>query len=141
MTSRLPAGFCCWIAVLCLLYVPGLAAEGPFQPRKGEVPTAGLYVPVRLEPYAADRLGVEFPNRHVVVAGVPFDLVASPSADNLFLKSAQWPDWQEDPSSYYAAYDRGSELPGDPRRPLFKVPVADYAAVYLLATADDDTAR
>ncbi len=69
---------------------------------------------------------------------MPFDLVGTPSADNLYLKSAQWPDWQEDPSSYYAAYDRGSEAPDDPRRPLLKVPVADYAAAYLLAAADDD---
>ncbi len=140
MTSRLPAGFCCLIAVLCLPCDLTLAADGPFQPRKGEVPTAGLYVPVRLEPCAADRVGLDFPSRHVVVAGIPFDLIGTPAADNLFLKSAQWPDWQEDPSSYYAAYDRGSEVPGDPQRPLFKVPVADYAAVYLLAAADDDPA-
>jgi hypothetical protein len=123
---------------LCLWCGASPAAEGPFRPREGQVATAGLYVPVRLDAYAADRAGVEFPSRHVVVAGVPFDLVGTPSADNLYLKSAQWPDWQEDPSSYYAAYDRGSEAPDDPRRPLLKVPVADYAAAYLLAAADDD---
>ncbi len=140
MTRRYPIGLPLLSIGMYLWCGVGLAAEGPFQARKGAVATAGLYVPVRLESHAADRLGVEFPSRHVTVAGVPFELVASPSADNLFLKSAQWPDWQEDPSSYYAAYDRGPELPGDPRRPLFQVPVADYAAVYLLAAADDDPA-
>ncbi|HPM81064.1 MAG TPA: hypothetical protein PLF81_10205, partial [Candidatus Anammoximicrobium sp.] len=138
MARRFLFGFHGASAGLVLWCVIGLAADGPFQPRKGEVPTAGLYVPVRLEPYAADRVGLDFPSRHVVVAGVPFDLVGTPAADNWFLKSAQWPDWEEDPSSYYAAYDRGSEAPGDPRRPLFKLPVADYSAVYLLAAADDD---
>lgn len=138
MTRRFLMGPDCLAAALCLWCAGSLAAEVPFQSRKGEVPTAGLHVPVRLEPYAADRVGVEFPSRHILVAGVPFDLVGDPSADNLFLESAQWADWQEDPSSYYAAYDRGSEAPGDPRRPLFKVPVADYAAVYLLAAAEDD---
>ena len=97
---------------MCLGCAIGLAAEGPFPARKGDVPTAGLYVPVRLDPYAADRVGIEFSSRHVVVAGVPFDLAGTPSADNVFLKSAEWPDWQEDPSSYYAAYDKGPEVPG-----------------------------
>ena len=74
------------------------------------------------------------------MANIPFDLVTRPGADNFFLKSAGWPDWQKDPSSYYAAYDKGPETPGDPQRPMFKVPVADYAAVYLLAAADNDRA-
>jgi hypothetical protein len=110
------------------------------QPRKGEVPASGLYVPVNVDGYASDSAGAAFPERRVTVANIPFDLVTKNGADNFFLKSAEWPDWQKDPSSYYSAYDKGPEMPGGPRRPMFKVPVADYAAVYLLAAADNDRA-
>ncbi len=114
------------------------APPPPLQPRKAEVPASGLYVPVSVDTYASHSANASFTDTRVTVANIPFDLVSKPGADNFFLKSAEWPDWQKDPSSYYAAYDKGPETPGDPRRPMFKVPVADYSAVYLLAAADND---
>nr|MDQ3624471.1 hypothetical protein [Verrucomicrobiota bacterium] len=117
-----------------------LNAADPIQPRKGNVPASGLYVPVSVDAYASHRADAGFTNAQVTVANIPFDLVTKAGADNFFLKSAEWPDWQKDPSSYYAPYDKGPESPGDPRRPMFKVPVADYAAVYLLAATDNDRA-
>lgn len=117
-----------------------IQAVEPIQPRKGEVPVSGLYVPVSVEGYAGDNASAAFAEKRVTVANIPFDLVTKSGADNFFLKSAEWPDWQKDPSSYYAPYDKGPETPGDLRRPMFKVPVADYAAVYLLAAADNDRA-
>ena len=133
MKTCLPA------ALLCLAAAVPAPAADLVQPRKGQVPASGLYVPVSIDRYARDRAGVAFSDKHVTIRGVPLDLADRDGADNLFLKSAEWPDWQEDPSSYYAAYDKGPQTPGDPRRPVFKVPVADYAAVYLLAAADKDT--
>jgi hypothetical protein len=115
-----------------------LHATDPLQPRKGEVPASGLYVPVSVDAYASDKAGAGFTESHVTVANVPFDLVAKAGADNFFLKSAAWPDWKEDPSKYYADYDKGPAVAGDPQRPMFKVPVADYSAVYLLAACDND---
>ena len=117
-----------------------VSAADPVQPRKGEVSASGLYVPVSVDGYAGDNANAAFSEKRVTVANVPFDLVTKNGADNFFLKSAEWPDWQKDPSSYYSPYDKGPETPGDPRRPMFKVPVADYAAVYLLAACDNDRA-
>jgi len=127
-------------AFLCAAIAPHVSAADPIQPRKGEVPASGLYVPVNVDGYAGDDAKAAFAEKRVTVANVPFDLVSKNGADNFFLKSAEWPDWQKDPSSYYAPYDKGPETPGDPRRPMFKVPVADYSAVYLLAVCDNDRA-
>ena len=130
-------------AVLALVVLSGtLRAAEVVVPRKGSLSSAGTFVTVGLDALALDRTGLELPiaDKHVTVGAVPFDLVARPDADNLFLKSAEWPDWKTDPSSYYAAYDKGPETPGDPRRPMFKIPVGDYSAVYLLAACDNDPA-
>ena len=131
-----------WLSKLCVLLASCalLIAAEPLQPRKGEVPASGLYVPVAIDGYSSDSVGEISAHPHVTVANIPFDLVTKPGADNFFLKSAGWPDWQKDPSSYYAPYDKGPETPGDPQRPMFKVPVADYSAVYLLAATDNDRA-
>lgn len=129
-------------AVVCLVVVSSAhtpAAE-LIKPATGEVSAAGLNVPVRLDAYATDRLGVTFPAARVTVAGVPFELVTRPGANNLFLKSAEWPDWKEDPSRYYADYDSVAKSTGDARRPMFRLPVADYTAVCLFAAADNDRA-
>lgn len=121
------------------LSLPLLAAD-PVQPQKGMVSSAGGHIPVSVDLYAAHQSTAEFKERHITVGGVPFDLVTRPGADNFFLKAAGWPDWKEDPSRYYADYDKGPATPGDPQRPMFKVPVADYSAVYLLAACDNDRA-
>lgn len=109
-------------------------------PQKGQLSSAGTFVPVSLESRARDRTGIELPiaDKHVVIGSVPFDLVERPDADNMFVATAEWPDWNTDPSSYYAAYDKGPETPGDPRRLMFKIPVGDYSAVYLLAGCEND---
>lgn len=129
-------------AVVCLLSSTVAAAADLVVPRKGTLSSVGDYVTVALDAYAANRTGLELPivDKQVQIGGVPFDLVVRPDADNLFLKSAEWPDWKTDPSSYYSAYDKGPETSGDPRRPLFKIPVADYSAAYLLAAAETDPA-
>ncbi len=114
--------------------------KDPIQPREKPLSSAGLYVPVPVDLYASDSMDVEFPSQHVQVSGVPFELVLKSNADNFFLKDASWPKWREDPSRYYADYDSGPEIPGDPRRPLFKIPIADYQYVYLLAAAENDQA-
>lgn len=119
-----------------------LAAADLIVPRKGEVSAHGVNVPVRLDGLAHDHSKLALPtaDKFVTIDNVPFDLVSRPDADNLFLKSAEWPDWQKDPSTYYAAYDKGPEFAGDPRRPLFKIPVGDYSQVLLLAACEDDPA-
>lgn len=110
----------------------------PVQPQKGAPSSAGLNIPIAVDAYATHTAGAGFPQKRITVGGIPFDLPATADADNFFLKDAGWPDWKEDPSTYYAAYDKGPETPGDPRRPMFKIPVADYSAVYLLAAADNN---
>ena len=115
-----------------------LGAPDPIAERRGDVSASGLFVPVNIDAYASHTAGVKLPHRHVTVSNIPFDLADRGGADNLFLKSAQWSDWQKDPTSYYSAYDKGAEAAADPQRPMFKVPVADYATVYLLAAADND---
>src|ERR1041385_2291077 len=89
-----------WLSKLCVLLASGalLIAAEPLQPRKGEVSASGLYVPVAIDGYASDSMGEISAHPHVTVANIPFDLVTKPGADNFFLKSAGWPDWQKDPS-------------------------------------------
>jgi len=93
------------------------------------------YVPVSLNGYANDRQGESFPGAQVTVDRIPFDLVTAEGCDNFFLSSAQWPDWAEDPSKYYADFDAVPDEQ-DPRRPFFQLPVADYTCAYLLAATD-----
>lgn len=132
-----------WTILVSLLACIGatpLDAADVVTPRKGALSSSGVHVTVALDVLAHDRTGLVLPieDKHVVIGNIPFDLVARPDADNLFLKSAEWPDWKSDPSSYYSAYDKGPETPGDPRRPLFKIPVGDYSAVYLLTACEND---
>lgn len=105
--------------------------------REGEVPASSQFVPVTLDDYANDAQEITFTSARVTVKGVPFNLITKAGANNLFLKTAEWPDWKTDPTDYYAAYD-SKPKEKDPRRPIFQIPVADYSEVYLLATAEDD---
>ena len=68
-------------------------------------------------------------------AGVPFEL-AQGSNDHVSLRQAGWPEVKRDPSSYYEKYDGGPVVMFDPRMPLLRVPVADYATAHVLAVAD-----
>ncbi|MCP5541641.1 MAG: hypothetical protein H7A53_00105 [Akkermansiaceae bacterium] len=127
-------------AALILTPLSGQEKKDPVQARERPVTSAGTHVPVPLGPAANDGSGLAFPDRFVTVGGIPFDLTGDSGADNLFLHEACWPKWSEDPSRYYADYDSAPATPGDPLRPFFRVPVTDYQAVYLLATAEDDEA-
>lgn len=126
------------IVILCGILWPARSPGAEIvRAREEPVPMNSPYVPVRLDDYANDRQGVSFPSSRITVRGIPFDLVGKDGADNLFLRGVEWPDWKEDPSSYYSAYD-GVPQQKDPRRPFFQIPVADYDCVYLLGATDND---
>ncbi|MBI4026316.1 MAG: hypothetical protein HY360_15130 [Verrucomicrobia bacterium] len=69
--------------------------------------------------------------------GVPFILLDD-GKQVIDVGKAFWSECDRDPSSYNEAYDNGPVFLFDPRMPLLRVPVADYAAVHLLAVAKDD---
>jgi hypothetical protein len=133
-TTPFSLGACFLALIVCA------DAADVIQPQKDRVPASGLFVPVALAEYARDNLEIGLPAEDVIVRTVPFDLVQRAGVNHLFLKSAEWPDWKSDPSSYYANYDKGGDGPHDARRPIFKIPVADYTAVHLLAACDNDPA-
>ncbi len=127
------------LAVAGALVAAVSASGGEMVAMKQELAPDSRYVPVALDALANHTQGDAFPARHVTVQGIPFTLAAAPGPNNLFLKCATWPDWEADPSDFYAAYDAVPKPP-DPRRPFLQVPVDDYACVYLLAAAEDDAA-
>src|SRR6187397_2783070 len=96
-TSSLALGLC------ILTGVTWAGAVDIIQPQKGRITGAGVYVPVHLDEDARDQMEAGLPAQDVTVRAVPFDLVEKTGANHLFLKSAEWPDWKADPSSYYAA--------------------------------------
>lgn len=107
-------------------------------PRTDSEALDASYVMVALDSLANDHQGFAPPAQRVTIQGIPFDLVAKAGADNLFLREAGWPDWQQDPSAFFAAYDT-APTNATPQRPFVQIPVADYDSVYLLAAADPDT--
>lgn len=111
------------------------AMENTLEVRPGQVPLSSEFLTIPLEPYANDFKKQSFPGSRVTFAGIPFDLIESADSNNLFLSSAEWSDWEKDPASFYADYDKLPEQ-ASAQRPLFQIPVADYAAVYLLASTD-----
>ena len=74
----------------------------------------------------------------ISVDGVPFALVGTPEANNVFMKDVGWRDWQNDPAGFYAPYDYRPE--DDQRRWIVRLPMADDSAVHLLAYAERDLA-
>jgi hypothetical protein len=70
------------------------------------------------------------------VDGVQFQVAEGGKA--LDLGQAGWPDAKRDPASFYETYDQGVYFLGDPRQPLLRVPVMDYVAAHVLASASDD---
>ena len=121
-----------------LLLVASAVHAAHLEPQKTPLSSAGLHVSVNVDAHVRDSVGADLRPKRVTVANIPFDLARGGGGDNLFLRNAGWPDWQKDPSSYYSDYDKGPAMPNDPRRPIFKIPVADYSAVYLLAATDTD---
>lgn len=122
-----------------LLAVSGatLNSQSPLVAREEAMALSNGFVTVSLDVYANDFKEHPFPSRRISAGEVPFDLVAKTGVNHLFLKSAGWSDWEKDPSKYNAEYDFLPMVPS-PGRPIVQVPVADYAAVWLLAAADPD---
>lgn len=67
--------------------------------------------------------------------GISFE-VRSPFS----MREAGWPEWPDDPWLFYERYDAGPSFIGDTRIPMIQVPKADYLAVHVLASADEDPA-
>ncbi|MFA6111946.1 MAG: hypothetical protein WDA75_24580, partial [Candidatus Latescibacterota bacterium] len=141
--GRGSAGHSRWlVTVLAVLGWGSLGGPGwPEEARVAVLQGGGAesegYVPVSLTAHVNDHLDVRFPAARVAVDGVPFDLVPSTGPNHVFLRDLGWADWQEDPSAYYSAYDMRPAA-GDRPRLVLSLPVADYAAAYLLAATDDD---
>ena len=98
-----------------------------------------LYLPIDLTSLANDRLEKTFAKSSFKVGAIPFEMTLG-EKNLLSLKQAGWPDATRDPSSYYEKYDAGPPILHDPRLPFLRVPLADYAAVHVLAVADDNAA-
>ncbi len=81
--------------------------------------------------------GAELP-ASVRVAGVPFALAGGQAVNNVFMKDLGWQGWQEDAPAFYDSYDYQSQ--DGPNRWIVRLPIADYAAVHLLAYAERDPA-
>lgn len=111
-------------------------AQNAIAPRIDDVSESFVTVP--LDAYANDLKGQYFPGKQITVKNIPFSLIEKPGADNLFLKSAGWSDWKTDiTKSFIAEYDQKPKEKTS-QRPILQIPVADYAAVWLLAASDND---
>ncbi len=133
MWNRMLPGIALAMVMACTAQAAEVVAA-----REEAVDLKSPYVPISLDGYANDSGGAAFPAARVAVQGIPFDLPGA-AGENLFLSAAQWPDWAEDPSRYYAEYDSVPAEP-TPQRPFFQLPVADYDCVWLLAATDPDPA-
>jgi hypothetical protein len=117
-------------------------AQDALTARIGELPLGSPYVPVRLDSVANDPLAIASPADRVQLLHIPFDLVTKPGATHLFLKPIGWSAWNNEAAeypSYIANYDNRDANTNNPARAIVQVPVADYAAAWLLASCDNDT--
>jgi hypothetical protein len=114
------------------------AAELKVAPLEAELPPTSGFVPVRLDACANALEEAALGSDAVLANAIPFELVRKPGVNHVFLKEANWADWAKDPSSYYSPYDT-FPTSRTPNRVIFTIPAADYAAVHLLASAEDDT--
>lgn len=128
------------------LVVASALAEGPITARTEDLPLDSPYVTVNLNPVANDALAFAFPSNRVQVnpAKIPFELVNKAGATHLFLKPIGWSAATNETGaeypSYYALYDTRTANTNNLARAIVPVPVADYSAAWLLATADPDPA-
>lgn len=99
-----------------------------------------LLTPIAFGPSANDTFSKRIPNKQITLGGVTFDLPEG-GRDHLSLLDAQWVDQQRDPPNYYSLNDGGPYVLGDKRMPFLRVPLADYAAIHLLAYAEDDAEK
>jgi hypothetical protein len=98
-----------------------------------------VYLPVDLTLFAHDRPAAPLGQDNVTVGGVPFELAAG-GQGLVDLRKAGWIEQKQDPQDIYENYEGGPPVVHDPRMPLLRVPPVDYAAVHVLAVADDDLA-
>lgn len=134
MFVRVLPGVALSLAVACTAQAADVVVA-----REEAIDLKSKYVPVALDGYVNDTGNAAFPSSRITVQGIPFDLPSGEAGGNLFLSSAQWPDWAEDPSRYYSDYDSVPEEPTQ-MRPFFQLPVADYDSIWLLAATDPDPA-
>jgi hypothetical protein len=96
-----------------------------------------IYLPIDLTSLANDKVGGGVSKSAYKVGLIPFELALG-ERNAVSLRQAGWPEVKKDPSSYYEHYDGGPVIHNDPRMPYLRVPKADYAAMHVLAVADDD---
>lgn len=94
------------------------------------------YLPLNISALANGKFTTPIGKAKMSVGEVPFELVDQ-GAGQMDLRAARWPQAKNDPSSYIEEYDGGAIFLGDPRMPIISVPPDDYAAVNLLAVADN----
>ena len=99
--------------------------------------TASRFLTVDIDPYANFHAAKPLTATEQAVDGIPFTF-ARDRQGMLDLRDVQWPEWKQDPVSYYENYDAGAPFLDDMRMPMLRVPSADYSAVHLLAVADPD---
>jgi hypothetical protein len=121
---------------------PAARAQGILTPRTTELPDDDTYpyVPVNLNHLANDTQGMKLTADHLLASkSTPFDVARKGTANCLFLKSigVNGADKDND-GSYVSKYDDWHEAIKDPARALVRVPRADYKAIWLLATTDND---
>jgi hypothetical protein len=112
------------------------AAHAQTAERTAPVPLDSPYVPVNLNALANSRSTPAADSAEISVNKIPFDLAQRGENNNLFLHNAGWPDWKEDPLSFYAAYDTTPKEPTD-TLPVVQIPADDYSAVYVLASCEN----
>lgn len=97
---------------------------------------ASSFVPIELGPIINNGVGAAPTVSAIEHDKVPFRVLDDGNT-SLDLRKAGWPDALRDPSSYNEPFDDGPLFQHDPRTPTLRVPVEDYAAVHVLAVADD----
>jgi hypothetical protein len=126
---------------LSIILAQPLRAGNDVVARQGDLPADTAFVPVSLDSVANDSLAVAFPSDRIQIQGVPFDLVKNAAATHLFLKPIGWSAAKDESGEYpeyIAKYDMRVANTNNSARALVQVPVADYAAIWLLATTDND---
>lgn len=126
------------IILLCAgLLITGQVALAQLEERNKPVTPNGPHVTVDLDSLANDKSTLPAPNPKISFNKIPFDLARSGEKNNLFLKNAGWPDWEKDSLSFYSDYDETPQTPTD-TLPVVQIPVADYSAVYVLVSCEND---
>lgn len=114
-----------------LSMVPGKAVDFTWEPGR---PMGDRYELLE----SAHLLGASGSPEIIKESGIPF-MVWKGGRESFSLGNAGWPEWKDDPGSFFEAYDDGSAiyLMDEGRVPFVQVPKADYIAAYVLARAEE----